>query len=150
LIIGLWLFVIIIPVRVLPVGENTPIVRTDFSSDTAWSEVCTAVRTPQPQHGFLPNVTPINDAAFDGWSTDQVVELATADADRTFVLIADRETFRQQELPILVVDLFDGRRRSFRAVPGLVWSVENNLSNGNLDFEDFLNACDADGIFRGI
>ena len=135
---------------VLPAGENAPIVRTDFSSDTAWSELCTAVRTPQPRYGFLPNVDLINDAAFDGWSTDQVVELATANSDRTFVLIADQETFRQQELPILVVDLFDDSRRSFRVVPGSVWSVENNLSIGNLDFEDFLSACDADGIIREI
>ena len=135
---------------VLPAGENAPIVRTDFSSDTAWRELCAAVRTPQPGYGFLANVDLISNAALERWSTAQVIELATADSDRTFVLIADEETFRHRERPILVVDLFEDSRRSFRVVPGSVWSVENNLSIGNLDFEDFLSACDADGIFRGI
>ena len=134
----------------LPAGESAPIVRTDFSSDTAWNELCAAVRTPQPGDGFLANVDLISNAALEAWSTAQVSELATADSDRTFVLIADEETFRHRERPILVVDLFGALRRSFRVVPGSVWSVENNLSIGNLDFEDFLSACDADGIFRGM
>jgi hypothetical protein len=29
-------------------------------------------------------------------------------------------------------------------------SVENNLSIGNMDFDEFANAVDKDGIFRGF
>jgi Domain of unknown function (DUF6924) len=31
-----------------------------------------------------------------------------------------------------------------------MWSVENNLSIANMDFEDFADATDDDGIFRGF
>jgi hypothetical protein len=47
-----------------------------------------------------------------------------------------------------VIDLFDKPARSFRAIPSAIQAVENNLSIWNMDFEDFTNAVDADGIFR--
>jgi hypothetical protein len=31
-----------------------------------------------------------------------------------------------------------------------IWAVENNLSLGNMDFEDFAGAVDANGVFRGF
>jgi hypothetical protein len=32
----------------------------------------------------------------------------------------------------------------------VAWSVENNLSLANMDFEEFANAVDVDGLFRGF
>jgi hypothetical protein len=31
-----------------------------------------------------------------------------------------------------------------------MWAVQNNLVIGNADWEDFADAVDADGVFRGI
>jgi hypothetical protein len=132
----------------LPAGENVPVVRTDFSSDAAWDALCAAVRTPEPTDGFLPNVDFISDPSFDGFTTDQVIRLARAGDSRSFVLIADAQTFRHPERPILVVDLFDETYPTFRAVPATIWNVENNLSLGNADFEDYVRECGDDGIFR--
>jgi hypothetical protein len=132
----------------LPAGDNAPIVRTDFSSETAWHELCAAVRTPEPTYGFLPNVDFISDRSLEGLTTDRLIHLAAADANRPFVLVADAETFRHPERPILVIDLFDTSYPSFRAVPASIWNVEKNLSLGNADFEDFVRDCGADGILR--
>jgi hypothetical protein len=40
--------------------------------------------------------------------------------------------------------------REFRAVPRAVQAIENNVSLANMDFDDFANAVDDDGIFRGF
>jgi hypothetical protein len=34
-------------------------------------------------------------------------------------------------------------------IPTELWSVENNLALGNMDFKDFAQSVDADGVFRG-
>jgi hypothetical protein len=31
-----------------------------------------------------------------------------------------------------------------------LWSIENNLSGANMDFEEFAHAVDDDGVFRGF
>ena len=35
-------------------------------------------------------------------------------------------------------------------VPGQVWSIENNLSIANMDFFEFADRTDPDGVFRGF
>jgi len=55
-----------------------------------------------------------------------------------------------QTTGVLVVDLYDEPGRSFRVVPQEAWSVENNLSISNMDFEEFADSVDADGVFRGF
>ena len=84
------------------------------------------------------------------------------DTLRAVAFVADEAALRDPELAILAVELAvaDGDDvveesagalpRTFRVVPRAVWSVENNLSIGNLDFADFLASLDADGVFRGF
>ena len=49
-----------------------------------------------------------------------------------------------------IVDVFeDGRGRTFRVIPSAIWAVQNNLVIGNMDWEDFSDSLDADGVFRG-
>jgi hypothetical protein len=40
--------------------------------------------------------------------------------------------------------------KSFRATPATIQSIENNLTIANMDFEDFANAVDSGGVFRGF
>jgi hypothetical protein len=50
---------------------------------------------------------------------------------------------------VLVVDLFgEGRGRTFRVIPAAIWAVQNNLVIGNMDWEDFSDSLDPDGVFR--
>jgi hypothetical protein len=51
---------------------------------------------------------------------------------------------------VLVVNLFVPRGRSFRVVPAQLWSVQANLSLANMDWEEFADAVDDDGVFRGF
>ena len=51
---------------------------------------------------------------------------------------------------MLVIDLADQPGRTFRVIPSEMWSVENNLSLANMDFDEFADAVDAAGIFRGF
>ncbi|MFF0717196.1 DUF6924 domain-containing protein [Micromonospora sp. NPDC003816] len=39
---------------------------------------------------------------------------------------------------------------TFRVVPSEMWSVQNNLTIANMDWEDFAENVDGDGIFRGF
>ena len=75
---------------------------------------------------------------------------AGIDHNHSFLFIADRLTLTHPEFPILVVDLYASRGREFRALPTQVQAIQNNLSIANMDFEEFANAVDKDGIFRGF
>jgi hypothetical protein len=66
------------------------------------------------------------------------------------MFVADGVTMREGEHPVLVIDLADQPGRSFRVIPSEMWSVENNLSLANMDFDEFADAVDAAGIFRGF
>jgi hypothetical protein len=55
-----------------------------------------------------------------------------------------------EEHPVAVVDLWHRPGRTFRVIPSQMWSIENNLSISNMDFFEFADAVDDDGIFRGF
>jgi hypothetical protein len=51
---------------------------------------------------------------------------------------------------VLVIDLREDRGRHFRAVTSHVHSIENNLSIANMDFFEFADNVEIDGVFRGF
>ena len=122
------------------------VVRTDFSDDTQWAEVQRAIARPAM---FRANVMYVDDRQYDGLTVERLVALLPEDFEHTFILVIDRETIVQPEHPILVVDLFDVRGRTFRVIPSQLWAVQNNLVIGNQDWDDFATALDDDGVFRG-
>jgi hypothetical protein len=144
----------------LPTG--TLLVRTDFTDDDAWDQVRDeATREYQPD-GFCANVEPVSDPQWAS-ATWEALKAATLvdDTGPTVLFIADSITFASPEHPILVVDLDDkilsvaefpeiADRTPFRCIPSELWGVENNLSISNLDWEDFADAVDSDGVFRGF
>jgi hypothetical protein len=67
-----------------------------------------------------------------------------------FAFIADGDAIAGPEQVVLVVDLGDEPGRSFRVTPSEAWGVENNLSTANMGFEEFADAVDEDGVFRGF
>ena len=49
-----------------------------------------------------------------------------------------------------VVDLHAELGRPFRVIPPEMWGVENNLSIANMDFYEFADKAEPDGVFRGF
>ena len=132
----------------IPHTENAAVIRTDFTDDSAWQLVCDAIVNPIGE--FLPNVDFISDLAFSGLDTEALLSLVPKNYQHSFLFVVDHEALTHPEHPVLVVDLYAERGRTFRVIPSEMWSIENNLSIANMDFEEFADAADADGIFRGF
>lgn len=134
----------------LPDTGDSLVIRTDYSDDAAWDAVRAAMRAPTEVDGFRANVAFVSDPTFDGLDAAQVVGRWPPDRRDSFFFVVDATALRDPEHPVLVVDLNERRGRTFRVIPSSAWSVENNLSLANLDFRDFAESVDRDGVFRGF
>jgi hypothetical protein len=132
----------------LPETTNALVLRTDFSDSGPWDAVCAAIS--EPVGDFRAYVDFVNDRAYEGLSPEQLVPAASDDYPHSFLFIVDRETMERADHPVLVVDLLTEPGRCFRVVPSEMWSVQNNLSLANMDFHEFADAIDADGVFHGF
>jgi hypothetical protein len=130
----------------IPRTQDSLVVRTDFSDEQAWQSICAAIR--RPVWGFRANVEFFSDPAYDGATVGRL--LSEAHENLSFLFVVDAATLHQPEHPVLVIDLFAEPGRTFRVVPSSMWSVENNLSIANMDFEEFAENVGPDGIFRGF
>jgi len=133
----------------IPVTENAFAVRTDFSNDAAWDDICAAIQEPNGEFGFTATVDFVNDPEYTGLTPEQLPALLSEDSQWSFAFIIDRDALTLPDHPILVVDLEGEPGRSFRVIPSEMWSVENNLSIANMDFSEFADAVDHDGVYRG-
>ncbi|MDP9310654.1 MAG: hypothetical protein M3R24_07155 [Chloroflexota bacterium] len=122
--------------------------RTDFSNDAAWEAICAAILAPDAEFGLEANVTCLSDSAYTGLTTEQVTRLAPK-GPLCFMFIVDQIALTHPEHPILVVDLNREPGQTFRTLPSEVWSIEANLSLANIDFFEYADSVDHDGIFRG-
>jgi hypothetical protein len=132
----------------LPDSNDALVVRIDFSDDAAWARVRTEIEAPAGE--FRAYVSFVSDPAFAGLSISALTSIAQRGPYRSFMFIVDRLSLTEPEHPILVLDLADKPGRTFRVVPREIWGVENNLSIANMDFEEFADSADADGVFRGF
>jgi hypothetical protein len=154
----------------LPQVNETLLVRTDFSDETAWQEVCAGVRAMDPAmrealdfyasvdesmaEGLATQGPPlphfVEDPAYQGATTEQLMELTTGGLRHFLMFIADETTISRPDHPILVVDLVVELGRTFRTIPAQVFGIDSNLSIANADWEDFAELVDDDGVFRGL
>lgn len=133
----------------LPPSESSLLVRTDFTDDAAWSALRTAVTT-ESDDGFLPDLEVVDDRAWDGASVEDVRDAALATGVDSVVLFVADGPALAGELPVLVVDLHEDPPPPFRCVARKLWSVENNLGLANMDWHEFVDASDEDGVYRGM
>lgn len=136
----------------LPTIENSWLLRTDYSDDAEWVSLREAVQHPN-EDGFKADVECVSDPAYDGLTVEQLIVLAPRGEQRgqhTFAFMADRTTLASPERPILVVDLYARPGRTFRVIAREMWGVDNNLSLANMDYDEFADSADADGVFRGF
>ena len=136
--------------KLLPNSNDPLIIRTDFSDDGVWQEVCSRISAPVEDWGmvYYANVTLLSDSAFQDTTKTQLLNALTEEHEHSFLCIADCVTISHMENPILVVDLFEEFGREFRALPEAIQGIENNLSISNMDLRDFADSVDSDGIFR--
>jgi hypothetical protein len=132
----------------LPLTENTMALRTDFSDETAWNLLCKSIQVPDDE--FRAYLDFVNDPTYDGLKADQLPSMLPERSTQTFAFVIDRIALTHPDRPILVVDLHDKPGRIFRVVPAEIGNVENNLSIANMGFDEFADAVDKDGIFRGF
>jgi hypothetical protein len=143
-----------IPLKRLPQTDDTLLIRTDFSDHAAWQALHTAIRTPN-EDGFLAYVHIVDDPTYSDLTTEQVVSLAPA---RGFLMIvADKTALTAPKIPLLAVlpyeeddDETEQDQGELRVIAEKLWSIQNNISLGNMDWEEFVDAADDDGVFRGF
>ena len=134
----------------LPQTKSPLVLRTDFSNQTAWEAIYAATQVPVGIFRFRANVQFLDDINYAGISKDQILQLTSKNYNHSFIVIADQITMTHPEHPLMVVDLFEGSGRAFRATPSTIQAIENNLSIANMDFDDFAEAVGEDGVFRGF
>lgn len=135
----------VVALKKIPNTEHSLVLRTDFADEASWKALCAAIQ--RPVGDFRARVSLLSDRVYEGATVEQIIASA---ADHTFVFIADRVALEDPAQPVLVVDLEEEPGRSFRVVPSEAWSVENNLSLANMGFDEFADAVDDDGVFRGF
>jgi hypothetical protein len=134
----------------LPQTENPLILRTDFSNSSAWEAICKESQRPVGTFRFRANIEFLDDVEYAGITKEQLLALVPESYNHTFIVIADPLAISHPDHPLLVIDLYGGSGNEFRAVPSQIQSIENNLSIANMDFEEFAEAVDEGGVFRGF
>jgi tetratricopeptide (TPR) repeat protein len=132
----------------IPITENALVLRTDFSDEVAWKAVCKSIKEADGE--FQAQIEIVDDPTFDGLAVSELATSFAGEATPPFAFIVDKFTLTNPVQPILVVDLQNESTRTFRVTPAALWAVENNLSIGNMGFEEFATAVEADGVFRGF
>lgn len=133
----------------LPNTKDVLVLRTDFTSDSKWENICDLISKSGKDLGFKPYVEYLSKKKFEGLKKERLLK-RNDNYIHLFIFIVDSITINHKEHPILCVDLYDKPGDSFRVIPSEMWAVENNLSISNMDFEEFLDATDKDGIHRGF
>ncbi|NYD24967.1 DUF6924 domain-containing protein [Kineococcus aurantiacus] len=130
----------------LPTERGTVLVRTDFSQPQRWNALLEALETPS-EEGFLPSFIPVEDRR---WQDATAEDITAAAPDYALIIVADAAALSSPELAALVIYISDGVAHQLRAVPASMWSIENNLSLANMDWESFADAAGTDGVYRGL
>ena len=138
----------------LPHTDDTLLIRTDFSDQAVWQSLRTAIMNPN-EDDFLANLHIVDDPSNRDLTTEEVVLLAPAGG--FLLIVADKRSLTSAEMPLLAVlpkgadgDEPESGHRELRVTAAELWSIENNISLANMDWEDFVDAADDDGVFRGF
>jgi hypothetical protein len=129
------------------------LVRTDYSDDGAWHSAlsaATAVYTMDDFERVGALLQPVESSRLSNLTPEELVALEREDY-LSLIAVADAQTMRDQT--VLFVDfneLNEQVGRTFRSIPSEVEPIVANLSLANMDFAEFADNTDPDGIFRGF
>lgn len=133
----------------LPNTKDVIVLRTDFSDDQKWHQICDLITKSGIEKGFRPYVEFLSDKKFENLEKERLLN-RNKDYQHLFIFLIDSITIKNNENPILCIDLYDYLGKYFRTIPKEMWVVENNLSISNVDFEEFYDSTDTNGIYRGF
>ena len=138
--------------KMLPKTNDAAVIRTEFENQQIWETICELIRAPvrEGREDFYAYVEFVDDGEFRNLTKEQLLERVPSDYEHSFLLVVDSVATQHPDFPILVVDLYHDRGRSFRAVPSQIQGIENNLSISNMDFFEFADNAGEDGVFRGF
>ncbi|MBQ0892693.1 hypothetical protein KBX37_06170 [Micromonospora sp. U56] len=125
------------------------VLRTDFADDAAWEALKTALHT----WGGHDSATCVSDPNYASLSLQDLVDAdnaASHDDKLIYLFFADATTMTDVERPLLAVDLAHEPGRTFRVPPRWFTDVSANLTIANLDFDEFADAADSSGTYRGL
>ena len=126
----------------LPSGAGAPIVRTDFTNQHAWDELCELVREFAAE-GLLTDLRLVDDLGYGGATAGELLAMLPEDAGYAYLAVVDLLTLataaRPQDRTLLFVDVDDeeGSGATFRAMVSELASIDANLSIANQDFSDY-------------
>jgi hypothetical protein len=129
------------------------LIRTDYSDDEAWHaalSAATAVYVLDDFERMGAPQQPVESPDLSDLTPEKLVALPR-EGYLGQIAVADAQTMRDQT--VLFVDfneLNEQVGRTFRSIPSHVEPIASNLSLANLDFVDFADHTDPDGIFRGF
>ncbi len=131
----------------LPDSDLPLVLRTDFSDEAAWGNICKDIEDHAEE---LATVEYVSDPEYDGLSISDLLSLAKRGPFQYALFVVDQKTLTDPEHPILALDLTDEPGRTFRVIPQEIESVSTNFWLRNMDFHDFADNTDTDGVFRGF
>ena len=127
----------------------TPVIRTDFTDEAAWKKIQSEVAEVNTM-GFSANVRFIDDRQYSELTGRELLQRISGLDEYGCVFIADATAMSTAEHHLLVLDPSNPTGETFRVIPSEAWGVENNLSIANMDYSEFADSVDPDGVFRGF
>ena len=134
----------------LPDYDYALVIRTDFSDDAAWEQLCSVVKQPRFEYETRAPLECIDDESCSGLAPGDVASVLPAGSYRPFVFLADAQTISQAEHALLAVDLSEVPGRTMRVIPTEAGTVAANLILANMEFTEFAISVDPDGVYRGF
>jgi hypothetical protein len=129
--------------------DATPVIRTDFTDEVTWKKIQRDV-TATYSMGFSANVRFIDEEQYSGLTGQEVLQRVSGLTEYGCVFVADAIAMSSVEHHLLVLDPSNPEWMTFRVVLSEAWGVENNLSLANMDYSEFADSVDSDGVFRGF
>ena len=147
--------------------KNPWVIRTDFSDVGKWEHIREQIGAPQKDgdNEFFAYVKYVDDKKYRDQAPKDLVLSLPDTCMHMFCFVVDLESIQNQDHPILVVGFYpsDGESfdrpprntplsdiATFQALPSQIQGIENNLSIANMDYEEFADSVDSDGVFRGF
>jgi hypothetical protein len=127
----------------------TPVIRTDFTDEAAWKKIQRDVAATYFM-GFSANVRFIDDRQYSDLTGQELLQRISGLNEYSCVFIADATAMSTAEHHLLVLDPSNPTGKTFRVILSEAWGVENNLSITNMDYSEFYDSADPDGVFRGF
>ena len=132
-----------------PADLTSLVLRTDFSDDQAWETLQTTINLSCEYQC----ATYVSDQAYASVSIQALIEVHSSGGDADYIgylFLADAVTMRDLEQLLLAVDLSWEPGRAFRVPPRWYADISANLTIANMGFDEFADAADASGTYRGL